>query len=162
MSVQIGFVLVRFLHDLFTAIWIGGLITLGVTILPVFKQQRKQGIQINSLVSSIQKRLNIIVFASIIGLWLTGILLSNRSSSFDGFLSTTNGYSLALTVKHILVITMTALAVFRSLIIVQFKKLQGHKAEKIGAVIIVCNIILGIFVLLLSAYTSALSSVLAV
>lgn len=157
MSTQIGFVLVRFLHDLFTAIWIGGLITLGVTILPAIKKQKEKGIQTKALLNTIQKRLNILVFASITGLWLTGMLLANRSIPFQGFLNISNTYSLALATKHVLVIVMTLLAVFRSLAIVQFKKLQGLTAEKIGAAIIVCNIILGVLVLFLSGYTAALS-----
>ena len=35
---QTVFALVIFLHDLFTAVWIGGLITLGVTVLPSVKR----------------------------------------------------------------------------------------------------------------------------
>jgi len=158
MAAPIAFVLIKFLHDLFTAIWIGGLITLGVTILPSIKKQREQGIQNKSLLDAIQKRLNILVLISIIGLWLTGVLLANRSTAFQGFLNTSNAYSLSLTAKHILVIIMTALAAFRSLTIVRFKKLQGKTAEKLGAALIVSNIILGIIVLLLSGYTAALSS----
>lgn len=158
MSAPIAFVLVKFLHDLFTAIWIGGLITLGITILPSIKKQKLQGLQTKSLLDSIQKRLNILVFASIVGLWLTGILLANRSTSFQGFLNTSNTYSSALAAKHILVIIMTALAVFRSLTVVRFKKLEGKNAEKVGTVIILCNIMLGIVVLLLSGYTAALAN----
>lgn len=158
MSAPVAFVLVKFLHDLFTAIWIGGLITLGITILPAIKKQKLQGLQNKLLLDSIQKRLNILVFASIVGLWLTGMLLANRSTSFQSFLNTSNTYSAALAAKHILVIIMTALAVFRSLTIVRFKKLEGKNAEKVGTVIILCNIMLGIAVLLLSGYTAALAN----
>ncbi len=35
----IAFALITFLHDLFTAVWIGGLIALGVTILPYDQYQ---------------------------------------------------------------------------------------------------------------------------
>jgi putative copper export protein len=39
MSTQtIVFALVTFLHDLFTAVWIGGLITLGFTVMPSTKK----------------------------------------------------------------------------------------------------------------------------
>ncbi len=34
----IVFALITFLHDLFTAVWIGGLITLGLTVLPSVKK----------------------------------------------------------------------------------------------------------------------------
>jgi putative copper export protein len=48
-------VLVTFLHDLFTAIWIGGLIVLGVTVLPVIRKQKQQT---KELSKNIQKRNN--------------------------------------------------------------------------------------------------------
>ena len=31
---QVAFALVTFLHDLFTAVWVGGLIALGLVVLP--------------------------------------------------------------------------------------------------------------------------------
>lgn len=144
-------VLVTFLHDLFTAIWIGGLIVLGVTVLPALKKQK---LNYKELASNIQKRLNTIVLASIIGLWITGILLANRSTAFTGFLSTSNTYSFALAIKHILVVIMTALALARTSLVGRNKKSSEPSMEKRGAIILVCNIILGLAVLLLSAYTA--------
>ena len=64
MSMQIVLpVLVRFLHDLFTAVWIGGLITVGAVVLPAMKKQGNK-----ELAKNIQKRLNKIVIVSIVGL----------------------------------------------------------------------------------------------
>ncbi len=46
MSAQtIIFALVTFLHDLFTAVWIGGLITLGLTVMPSVKKVLGKGPQ---------------------------------------------------------------------------------------------------------------------
>ena len=148
-------VLVTFLHDLFTAIWIGGLIVLGVTVLPVIRRQKQQT---KELSKNIQKRLNNIVLISIVGLWITGMLLANRSTAFTGLFSTTNTYSLAMAIKHILVITMTALALVRTWLVVRTKKASEPTMEKRGAIILICNIILGIAVLLLSAYTATTAS----
>lgn len=148
-------VLVTFLHDLFTAIWIGGLIVLGVTVLPVIRKQKQQTKEFSK---NIQKRLNTIVLISIVGLWITGMLLANRSTAFTGLFSTSNTYSLAMATKHSLVITMTILAFARTWLIVRTKKVIEAQTEKIGAILLVCNIILGIVVLLLSAYTATIAS----
>lgn len=156
MDVQIGFVLVRFLHDLFTAVWIGGLITLGVAVLPSIRKHKQLGIQVKGILDSLQKRLNIVVLVSIIGLWLTGVLLANRAESFGGFLNTSNLYSMVLAAKHTLVILMTVVAVFRTVTVVRFKKLEPIKSEKLGAILLIVNIALGIIVLFLSAYSAAL------
>ncbi len=156
MDIQIGFVLVRFLHDLFTAVWIGGLIVLGFAVLPSIRKHKQLGIQVKSISDSIQKRLNIVVLVSIIGLWLTGFLLANRADAFAGFLNTSNVYSMVLAAKHALVILMTAIATFRTVAIVRSKKSKNDNSEKLGAILLVMNIVLGIIVLFLSAYSAAL------
>jgi putative copper export protein len=148
-------VFVTFLHDLFTAIWIGGLIVLGVTVLPAFRKQKQQS---KELANAIQKRLNTLVLVSILGLWITGILLANRSTAFMGLFNTSNAYSFAMAIKHIFVIIMTVLALARTLMIVRTNKLSTPSTEKRGTIILVCNIILGIAVLILSAYTATLAN----
>ena len=156
MTIQIALpVLVMFLHNLFTAIWIGGLIVLAVTVLPAIKKQKEQ---YKDLSKNIQKRLNTIVLVSIIGLWVTGMLLANRSTSFTGLLNTSNTYSFAMTIKHSLVLIMTTLALARTWLVVRTKKTSEPSMEKRGAIILVCNLILGIAVLLLSAYTATIAS----
>jgi len=148
-------VLVTFLHDLFTAIWIGGLIILGTTIFPAIRKQKQQN---RELANSIQKRLNTIVLVSIIGLWITGMLLANRSTAFTGLFNVSNTYSLAMAIKHILVILMTTLALVRTRFVVRTKKITDPSTEKLGALLLICNIILGIAVLLLSGYTATIAN----
>jgi len=153
MTMQIALpVLVRFLHDLFTAVWIGGLITLGAVVLPSIK---KQGTK--ELAKNIQKRLNTIVIVSIIALWITGLFLANRSSEFTGLFSISNTYSLAMAIKHALVVLMTIFAIARTILVVR-KKETNPKTEKIGAILLIGNIILGITVMLLSGYTATIAN----
>ena len=81
---QIIFAIITFLHNLFTVIWIGGLVTLTFTILPVSK--KTFGIeQTGKLMDNIQKKLSILVYISIIILTITGILMSKKANSFTGF-----------------------------------------------------------------------------
>ncbi|MEA2007801.1 MAG: hypothetical protein U9O54_01665 [Chloroflexota bacterium] len=155
MSTQtIVFAIVTFLHDLFTAVWIGGLITLGLTVMPSVKKVLGKGPQTKKLMDVIQKRHSVWVYVSLVGLVLTGLLQSNRSAAFLGLFSFGNAYSAALAIKHILVLAMIVVALYRSL------ALEGKltpSQEKLKAVLMMLNIVLGVAILLLSGFTAALS-----
>ena len=151
----IVFGLVTFLHDLFTAVWIGGLITLGLSVMPAIKKTLGKGPETKKLMDAIQKRNSVLVYMSMIGLVLTGLLQANRTSAFLGLFSLGNTYSAVLAVKHILVIAMIAIALYRSLALT---KTTTPKQERLKKVLMMSNIVFGIFILLLSGFATALSS----
>lgn len=156
MSINIiVFALITFLHDLFTAVWIGGLITLGLSVLPSAKNVLGKGPQTKKLMDTIQKRNSVLVYVSMIGLVITGLLQANRSPVFEGLFSFGNAYSATLAVKHIFVITMIAISLYRSL---GLRKTSTPNQEKLKASLLILNIILGISILLLSGFAVALSS----
>lgn len=151
----IVFGLVTFLHDLFTAAWIGGLITLGFSVMPSVKKILEKGPQTKKVMDEIQKRHMVLVYTSIIGLVLTGLLQANRSTAYMGLFSFGNAYSAVLAAKHILVIAMIAIALYRSLALA---KTTTPKQEKLKRVLMMSNIVFGIIILLLSGFATALSS----
>ncbi|MBN2257697.1 MAG: hypothetical protein JW704_07725 [Anaerolineaceae bacterium] len=155
---QIVFALVTFLHDLFTAIWIGGLITLGITVLPSARKVLGASLQTKQLMDVIQKRLSGLVCISIVVLVVTGALQANRNPAFQGAFSFGNLYSTVLTLKHILVLAMIAVAFIRSLVLGRQSGPSTPSREKLSAGLLFINIGLGIMVLLLSGFTVALSS----
>jgi len=147
--------LVIFLHDLFTAAWIGGLITLGLTVLPSIKKVLGKTPETKKVMAVIQKRHSVFVYVSIIGLMLTGLLQANRNTAFLGLLSFGNTYSAVLAAKHILVLAMIFIALYRSLALAKgFSPTQ----EKLKAILLFLNIVFGVGILLLSGFTAALSS----
>jgi putative copper export protein len=154
----IVFALITFLHDLFTAVWIGGLIILGLTVLPSVKKVLGKGPQTKKLMDTIQKRHGVFVYVSMIGLVLTGLLQANRSPAFQGLFSFGNTYSTVLTIKHILVVAMIAIALYRSLVLGRKSGASTPSQEKLKAGLLMVNIVLGIAILLLSGFTTALSS----
>jgi len=81
------FGLVKGLHDLATAIWIGGLIRLSFVVLPTFRSRLKNNKELGQLLMDIQKRLPLLVSISIPILVITGILESWHSPAFQGFFS---------------------------------------------------------------------------
>ncbi|HEY72820.1 MAG TPA: hypothetical protein G4N99_06055 [Thermoflexia bacterium] len=155
---QIMFAIVTFLHDLFTAVWIGGLITLGLTVLPSAKKVLGMGPQTKKLMDAIQKRLSVLVYVSIAGLLLTGLLLSNRNPAFQGLFSFGNPYSTVLALKHVLVLAMIAVSLYRSLILGRRSGPSTPSQEKLSAGLLFFNIILGVAILLLSGFSVALGS----
>ena len=155
---QIVFALVTFLHNLCTVVWIGGLITLGVIVLPSARKVLGVGPQTKDLMDTIQRRLSVLVYVSIVVLVLTGLLMTNRSPAFEGLLAFGNAYSTVLTLKHILVLVMILVALFRSLVLGRWGGLSNQAREKFKAGLLFFNIVLGIVVLLLSNFSAALSA----
>jgi len=155
---QIVFALVTFLHDLFTAVWVGGLITLGLTVLPSARKVLGMGPQTKQLMDAIQKRLSVLVYVSIVGLILTGMLQANRASEFQGLFSFDNNYSTVLSLKHVVVMAMVGIALYRSLVLGRWRGPATPAQEKLSARLLFLNIVLGVGVLLLSGFATALGS----
>jgi len=104
---------------------------------------------------AIQKRHSILIYLSMIGLVLTGLLQANRTSAFLGLFSFGNTYSAVLAAKHILVLAMIAIALYRSLAL---GKTSTPAQEKLKATLLILNIVFGVGILLLSGFTAAISS----
>lgn len=158
MPKQIVFAIVVFLHDLFTAVWIGGLITLVLTVLPSTRQVLGKGPQMKKLMGAIQKRLSVLVYVSIVGLILTGMLQANRSLAFEGLFHFGNAYSTALSLKHIVVILMIGIALVRSLVLGRRQEPLTPSQEKLNMGLLLINMVLGIVVLLLTGLSAAYGS----
>ena len=155
MQNQIVFAIVTFLHDLFTATWIGGLITLVLTVLPSARQVLGKGPQMKKLLDGIQKRLSVLVYVSIVGLILTGMLQANRNPAFEGLFHFGNAYSTALSLKHLVVVFMIGIALFRSLVLGRRREAPAPSHEKLNMGLLLLNMVLGIVVLLLTGLSVA-------
>ncbi len=155
---QIAFALITFLHDLFTVVWVGGLITLGITVLPSAREALGKGPQLKKLMDTIQRRLSTLVYISIVGLLVTGLLQAKRNAAFQGLLTFGNAYSATLAIKHILVLAMIGVALYRSLVLGRRNEPATPSQEKLSASLLLLNMALGIAVLLLSGFTAALGA----
>ncbi|MCK4831372.1 MAG: CopD family protein [Anaerolineales bacterium] len=155
----IVFAIITFLHDLFTAVWIGGLITLGLTVLPSAKKVLGKGPEMKKLMDAIQKRLSVLVYVSIVGLLLTGLLQANRAADFQGLFSFANTYSIFLSLKHVLVLAMIAITLYRSLVLGRRTGPSTPAQEKLSVKLLLLNMVLGVAVLLHSGFGAALAAV---
>jgi len=149
---------VLFLHNLFTVVWVGGLIILGVVVLPVTSRALGKGAKTKELIDKIQNRLSVFVYVSMFGLLVTGMLLARSAPQFEGLFTFANGYSTVLTVKHIVVILMVVVALFRRIVLKRRGETMQPRRRKAGLGLLYANVFLGIVVLLLSAMSVVLAS----
>lgn len=162
---------VTFLHDLFTVVWIGGMIALGLGMLPALRRSLGMGPQMRLTVSAFQERFRWFAYVSIVGLLVTGVLLSRHSPEFRSWFSWADSYSVLLSLKHLLVIVMVVIVIVRSVFMTQKAPQSpgltpgqtagpprpGRRA-RISMLLLFVNIAFGVAVLFLSAATATLSA----
>lgn len=160
-SAIIAPILINFLHNVFTALWIGGMLTLAFTVLPAMRKVLGKSKETQALNSMIKKKLSVLTYISIIGLIVTGLLMSNMaalSGLSTGFLSFGNEYSTLMSIKHLLYFVMIFLSLFRSQIVDRVKKFTPEQKQKLNMLTLLLNILAGLSVLFLSSYVSVLAA----
>jgi uncharacterized membrane protein len=105
--------LVYWLHFLATVMWAGSLAALAILILPAMKRALDPDSQL-VLIEAIQKRLEPIAWFSISLLILTGLFQMSVNPHYDGFLSTSTQWSLAILAKHLLGVIMVAVSAIQT------------------------------------------------
>jgi uncharacterized membrane protein len=93
------------LHLLATVTWIGCIISISILILPAAGKILKPADHL-ALIEAMQKRLEPIAWFCMSLLLLTGLFQMSVNPHYDGFLSTSTQWSLAILTKHILGIFM--------------------------------------------------------
>jgi putative copper export protein len=151
------FALVSFFHELFTVIWMGGVIVTALSFMPSVKTVLGANPQTKKVIFTFQKRQSMWVYISIAGLILTGLVMTNRSSEFDQLFGFGNPYMIALTIKHILVLVMIGISLYRSLAPDRNKGSSSSAKEHLNAKLLLINVFLALAVLLTSSFVSALA-----
>lgn len=105
--------LIYWLHMLATVVWIGSLAAISFLVLPAMKRTLNPETQL-VFIEAMQKRLEPIAWFSISLLILTGLFQMSLNPHYDGFLSTSTQWSLAILVKHILGIIMVVVSAIQT------------------------------------------------
>ncbi|MDO9303642.1 MAG: hypothetical protein Q7T89_19805 [Anaerolineales bacterium] len=153
----IVFALVSFFHDLFTVIWMGGLIVTVLAYMPAVKEALGAGPQVKKVMTAFQKRQSVWVYVSMAGLILTGLLMTNRSSEFESLFAFGNPYSVALSIKHILVLVMIGISLYRTLVLGRAPSGMTPQKERLNVQLLLVNAALAVAVLLTSGFAAALA-----
>lgn len=154
---SIIFPIIRFMHDLFTATWVGGLIVLSFVVLPALKKNAAIK-EPKIAIRAIQNRMKTPAIISMIGLAVTGMLLSKQSvTGFSRLFDFSQTHLVWLSIKHILMIVMVLLAVIRLTLNKKNESKKEGKLEKMSALVLFVNTFIGVVVLFLSAILSVMS-----
>jgi len=160
MSVSVLFpALVIFLHDLFTVLWIGGILFMALVMMPALRAARagapagagtpaagREG-PLAILARTAQVRLGVVSIVSLVGLVVTGLLLSRQNGS-PGVFRFDTAYATVLSIKHLLVIALVGAMLLR-------RRLSATGSRPASALLAV-NVVLSLAILVLSALNAAM------
>jgi uncharacterized membrane protein len=96
-----------------TVVWIGSLAAISFLVLPAMKRTLTPETQL-IFIEAMQKRLEPIAWFSISLLILTGLFQMSLNPHYDGFLSTSTQWSLAILTKHVLGIIMVVVSAIQT------------------------------------------------
>jgi uncharacterized membrane protein len=105
--------LIYWLHFAATVVWVGSLAAISLLILPAMKQTLNPESQL-VLIEAVQSRLEPIAWFSISLLILTGLFQMSVNPHYDGFLSTSTQWSLAILAKHLLGVVMVVVSAIQT------------------------------------------------
>lgn len=101
------------LHMLATVAWVGSLTAIAVLVLPAMRRTLAPDTQLVFL-EAMQKRLEPVAWFSITLLFLTGMFQMSVNPNYDGFVSTSTQWSVAILTKHILGIVMVVVSAIQT------------------------------------------------
>jgi uncharacterized membrane protein len=101
------------LHLLATVTWVGSLAGISFLILPAMQRALNPETQL-VFIEAMQKRLEPIAWFSMSLLLVTGLFQMSVNPHYDGFLSTSTQWSLAILTKHLLGIIMVVVSAIQT------------------------------------------------
>ncbi len=105
--------LTYWLHLLATVTWVGSLAAISFLVLPAMKRALDPEAQL-IFIEAVQKRLEPIAWFSMSLLLLTGLFQMSVNPHYDGFLSTSTQWSVAILTKHLLGILMVVVSAIQT------------------------------------------------
>jgi uncharacterized membrane protein len=97
------------LHMLATVTWIGSLAAIFVLVMPISRRALKPVDEL-ALLDGIEKRLEPVAWFSVSLLIVTGLFQMSVNPHYNGFLSTSGQWALAILAKHTLVAALVAVS----------------------------------------------------
>lgn len=157
--------LIFWIHMLATVTWIGSLVAMAVLILPAARRALGAADQL-SLIELVQRRLEPITWFSISVLVVTGLFQMSVNPNYNGFLSTSGRWALALLTKHILIGALIAvsavhtwdvLPTLRRALLQRDRIKDGELArlQKKETTLLLASLCLGLLVLLATGFARA-------
>lgn len=150
-----------------TVAWLGGLAAIAILVLPSAKVALKPSDQL-ALIEGIQRRLEPLAWFSLAVLIITGLFQLSVNPHYDGFLSTSGSWSIAILTKHVFVILMIVVsaiqtwevlpAIRRGLVLIekaQISDIEVKRLQKQENILLYLNVGLSILILAATAFARA-------
>lgn len=148
--------LMRLIHDFFTVVWFGGMFTLLISYLPSINKVLGKGPQQKQLVMAFQKRHTPWVLASMVGLIISGLLLSKSNPNFQVLFGFQNTYATILSIKHILVLLLIGITLYRSFVLGKNLDKLTPKQNKLYLRLLIVNVAIALLILVTSGLSAAI------
>ena len=142
---------VRSLHNIFTSIWIGGMLVMVITFLPTIRKEIKDKELQGSVIDKIMSRHSKWVYLGVAVLAITGMLMARLSGQTSGLFNFASTYGTILSIKHILVILITVIALVRSIAFKNTASSKDKSKKKMSMALLMVNTFLGTVILVLSS-----------
>jgi uncharacterized membrane protein len=159
--------LTYWLHLLATVTWVGSLAGISFLILPAMQRALNPETQL-IFIEAMQKRLEPIAWFSMSLLLLTGLFQMSVNPHYDGFLSVSTQWSLAILSKHLLGIVMVVVSAIQTWEVIPairraiLKSKKSNNADELDALrrreILLLRINFGLSILILLATAFARAS----
>lgn len=158
--------LTYWLHLLATVTWVGSLAGVSLLILPAMQRSLDSENQL-VFIEAMQKRLEPIAWFCMSLLVLTGLFQMSVNPHYDGFLSTSTQWSLAILIKHLLGIIMVVVSAIQTWEVIPairraiVKSKKSENAEEIDSLrrkevlLLRTNFGLSVLILLATAFARA-------
>ncbi len=121
------------LHLLATVTWVGSLAGISLLVLPAMQRSLDSESQL-VFIEAMQKRLEPIAWFSISLLVLTGLFQMSVNPHYDGFLSISTQWSLAILIKHLLVVVMVVVSAVQTWEVIPAIRRAILKSKKSGEI----------------------------
>jgi uncharacterized membrane protein len=161
-----GISLAFWLHMVATVVWIGGLVSLVVIVLPIARKYLDNK-DYSLLLDQLQRRLDPLGWLSLAVLLVTGLFQMSANPNYEGFLTFTNRWAVSILIKHILFALMIAISAYmtwwlvpslRRIALLREKAVGTEQAEKLElreVWMLRLNLLLGLLILGLTAVARA-------
>jgi len=103
--------LTYWLHMLATVVWIGGLASLSLLVLPAARRSLEASAY-SRLLENLQRRFDPLSWLCLAVLGVTGLFQMSANLNYQGFLTIQNRWAVAILLKHLVFIGMTALSAY--------------------------------------------------
>lgn len=151
--------IVRSLHNIFTSIWVGGMLALVLSVLPTIRKEIKDPSTQGQVIDQVLIRQSRWVYLGIVVLSTTGVLMTRLSGQTSGLFDFSNIYSTVLSTKHLFVVLMTLTAVIRSIMFRKAASSMNRSKKKASMTLLIINTLIGLVVLVLSSVNAVLQFV---